>query len=78
MVYTNAHSTTAANADGTITVKLTDEQLNKIIPKNEDGSINIRLSEEQLKTISPGDVQDVNLVQTQKSRSSRSGFTINQ
>ena len=29
-------------ADGSINVKLSDEQLDKIIPKNEDGSISVR------------------------------------
>lgn len=33
------------NADGTISVKLSDEQLNKIITKNEEVTINIKLSE---------------------------------
>ena len=51
------------NTDGTISVKLTDEQLNKIIPKNVDGSINIRLSEEQLKIIVAKEIQPVNIVQ---------------
>lgn len=51
------------NADRTISVKLTDEQLNKIIPKNDDGSINIRLSEKQLKAITPPAIQDVNIQQ---------------
>lgn len=32
------------NADGSINVKLSDEQLKKIIPKNEDGSINVKIS----------------------------------
>jgi len=49
------------NTDGTISVKLPDEQLSKIIPKNEDGSINIRLSEKQLEAIAPQDIQDVNI-----------------
>jgi hypothetical protein len=41
------------NPDGSINVKLSDEQLDKIIPKNEDGSINIKMS--------PNAVMDVNL-----------------
>jgi hypothetical protein len=45
------------NADGSINVKLSDEQLNKIIPKNEDGSINIKMA--------PNAVMDVNLKQLQ-------------
>ena len=32
----------STNADGSIYVKLSDEQLDKIIPKNEDGSINVK------------------------------------
>ena len=43
------------NADGSINVKLSDEQLDKIIPKNEDGSINIKMA--------PNAVMDVNLKQ---------------
>lgn len=39
------------NEDGTISVKLSDEQLDKIIPKNSDGSINIMLSEKQIDAI---------------------------
>lgn len=49
------------NSDGTISVKLSDEQLNSIIPKNEDGSINIRLSEKQLKAIEQPPIQDINI-----------------
>lgn len=41
------------NADGSINVKLSDEQLDKIIPKNEDGSISIKPM--------PGSVMDVNI-----------------
>jgi hypothetical protein len=41
------------NADGTISVKLSDEQLDKIIPKNEDGSINVKLT--------PNSTIDVNI-----------------
>lgn len=51
------------NEDGSISVKLSDEQLNKIVPKNEDGSININLSEKQLQAITPNAVQDINLVE---------------
>jgi hypothetical protein len=51
------------NADGSISVKLSDEQLNKIIPKNEDGSINIKLCEKQLKAMSPNAIQSVNIEQ---------------
>jgi hypothetical protein len=40
--------------DGSINVKLSDEQLDRIIPKNEDGSINAR--------ISPSSIMDVNIV----------------
>jgi hypothetical protein len=31
------------NEDGSINVKLSDDQLMKIIPKNEDGSINVKM-----------------------------------
>ena len=48
--------------DGSISVKLSDEQLNKIVPKNEDGSINVKLSKEQLHALTPNEVQDINLV----------------
>jgi hypothetical protein len=41
------------NADGSINVNLSDEQLDKIIPKNEDGSINVKMA--------PNAVMDVNL-----------------
>ena len=41
------------NADGSINVKLSDEQLDKIIPKNSDGSINVKMS--------PNSAMDVNL-----------------
>lgn len=51
------------NDDGTISVKLSDEQLDKIIPKNEDGSINIKLSEKQLNALSPNEIQSVNIAQ---------------
>jgi len=50
------------NEDGSISVKLSDEQLNKIVPKNEDGSITIKLSKEQLHALTPNAVQDINLV----------------
>jgi len=43
------------NADGSINVKLSDEQLSKIIPKNADGSINVK--------IAPNTLMDVNLTQ---------------
>ena len=56
------YSTIPVNADGSISVKLSDEQLNKIIPKNEDGSISIKLSEQQLKALEPSDIQAVNIV----------------
>jgi hypothetical protein len=42
------------NADGSINVKLSDEQLDMIIPKNEDGSINVKTA--------PGATMDVNLM----------------
>ena len=42
------------NADGSINVKLSDEQLDMIIPKNEDGSINVKMT--------PNAVMDVNLM----------------
>jgi hypothetical protein len=51
------------NADGSVSVKLSDEQLNKIIPKNEDGSINIKLNKEQLNLLSPAAIQSVNIEQ---------------
>lgn len=41
------------NADGSINVKLSDEQLSKIIPKNADGSINIKMP--------PNTIMDVNI-----------------
>ena len=41
------------NADGSINVKLSDEQLSKIIPKNADGSINIKMA--------PNAIMDVNI-----------------
>ena len=43
------------NADGSINVKLSDEQLSKIIPKNADGSINVKMA--------PNTLMDVNLTQ---------------
>jgi len=49
------------NSDGTISVKLSDEQLNKIIPKNEDGSINIKLSKQQLQALIPNAVQEIDI-----------------
>ncbi len=51
------------NDDGSISVKFSDEQLNKIIPKNADGSINIKLSEDQLKALSPSAIQSVNIAE---------------
>jgi hypothetical protein len=44
-------------------VRLSDDQIDKIIPKNEDGSINIRLSEVQMKALSAQDVQKVDIQQ---------------
>ena len=41
------------NADGSINVKLSDEQLDKIFPKNQDGSINVKMA--------PNATMDVNL-----------------
>ena len=49
------------NSDGSISLKFSDDQLDKIIPKNEDGSINIKLSEQQLKTLQPNTVQEVDI-----------------
>lgn len=49
------------NDDGSISVKLSDEQLNKIVPKNEDGSINIKLSKQQLSALTQNAVQDINV-----------------
>jgi len=43
----------STNADGSINVKLSDEQLDKIFPKNVDGSINVKMA--------PNAVMDVNL-----------------
>ena len=43
------------NADGSINVKLSDEQLSKIIPTNADGSINVKMA--------PNTLMDVNLTQ---------------
>jgi hypothetical protein len=34
----------ATNEDGSINVKLSDEQINRIIPKNEDGSITVKMA----------------------------------
>jgi hypothetical protein len=42
------------NADGSINVKLSDEQLDKIFPKNQDGSINVKMA--------PNATMDVNLI----------------
>jgi len=55
------YSNIPVNADGSISVKLSDEQLNKVFPKNEDGSINIKLSEKQLKALEPNAIQEVNI-----------------
>lgn len=41
------------NADGSINVKLSEAQLDKIIPKNSDGSINVRTA--------PGTSMNVNI-----------------
>jgi DUF4097 and DUF4098 domain-containing protein YvlB len=43
------------NADGSINVKLSDEQLDKIIPKNEDGSINVKSA--------AGSAMDINIAE---------------
>lgn len=43
------------NADGSINVKLSDEQLDKIFPKNEDGSINLKMA--------PNAIMDINIVE---------------
>jgi hypothetical protein len=50
-----------ANADGSINVNLSDEQLDKIIPKNEDGSLNVMLTDKQIKMMAPPAVQSVNI-----------------
>ena len=62
-VATSSNYQIPVNDDGSISVKLSDEQLNKIVPKNEDGSINVKLSKEQLHTLTPNAVQDINLVE---------------
>lgn len=49
------------NADGSINVNLSDEQLDKIIPKNDDGSVNVMLTDEQIKMIAPSAIQSVNI-----------------
>jgi len=56
------YQTIPINADGSISVALSDEQLNKIIPKNEDGSINIKLSEQQLIALQQNTIQKVDIV----------------
>lgn len=43
------------NTDGSINVKLSDEQLDKIITKNEDGSINVKMAQNT--------IMDINLQQ---------------
>ena len=50
------------NADGSIDVKLSDEQLDKIIiPKNADGSINVMLTDKQVKMMAPPAIQSINI-----------------
>jgi hypothetical protein len=50
------------NEDGSINVKLSDEQLNKIALKSADGNINVKLSNEQIdKLRTPNGVQEVTL-----------------
>jgi hypothetical protein len=46
-------------SDGTVSVRLSDEQLDKIIPKNEDGSVKVSLSREQLDKLTA--IQDVDI-----------------
>jgi hypothetical protein len=49
------------NADGSINVNLSDEQLDKIIPKNEDGSINVLLTDKQIKAMATKQIQSINI-----------------
>ena len=39
---TSKYNNVKTNSDGSINVKLSDEQIDKILPKNEDGSINVK------------------------------------
>ena len=63
MVYSISPAVASNNdlqlSDGTVSVRLSDEQLDKIIPKNEDGSVNVSLSQEQLDELTA--IQDVNI-----------------
>ena len=63
MVYSISPAMASDNrlSDGTVSVRLSDEQLDKIIPKNEDGSVNVSLTQEQLDELTA--IQDVNLQQ---------------
>lgn len=59
---TSNYKLVPTNEDGSISVKLSDDQLNKIIPKNADGSINIKLSNEQLNKLTTNTgIIDVNI-----------------
>lgn len=49
------------NPDGSISVKLTETQIDNIIPKNPDGSINVKFSESQLKKMETPLIQSVNI-----------------
>jgi len=61
MVYSISPAMASDNrlSDGTVSVRLSDEQLDKIIPKNEDGSVNVSITQEQLDELTA--IQDVNI-----------------
>ena len=72
MVYSISPAMASDNrlSDGTVSVRLSDEQLDKIIPKNEDGSVNVSLTQEQLDELTA--IQDVNI---QEVRGYSAGYT---
>jgi hypothetical protein len=51
------------NSIDAVTVKLSEDQLSKIIPRNSEGNIVVQLSDKQLKMLSPSPVQAVNIEQ---------------
>lgn len=66
------------NPDGSINVKLSEEQLNKIIPKNEDGSINVKLSDKPVKVLAtPVGVTQVVIVDGWSQNSARGAYVTN-
>ena len=48
------------NADGSINVKLSDDQLAKIIPKNEDGSINVKMASNTILDVNLQQIRGLN------------------